>query len=52
MHIISGNSHIGLATSIANRLLTRPITCALDKFSDGEIQVVIQDNIKNQDIFE
>jgi len=51
MHIISGNSHTGLATSIANKLLTRPITCSLDKFSDGEIQVVIQDNIKNQDIF-
>ena len=51
MHIISGNSHIGLATSIANKFLTRPITCILDKFSDGEIQAVIQDNIKNQDIF-
>jgi ribose-phosphate pyrophosphokinase len=51
MQIISGSSHFELANSISNILKTRPVPCILDKFSDGEIQVDIQINVRNQDIF-
>lgn len=51
MIIISGSSNTELAHSIAWQLNERPIPCILDKFSDGEIQVDIQDNVRNQDVF-
>ena len=51
MKIISGSSHTKLANSIGNILGVKRIPCILDKFSDGEIQVDIQDNVRNQDIF-
>ena len=51
MIILSGSSHSELALNIANSLETRPIPCVLDKFSDGETQVDIQENVRNQDIF-
>jgi ribose-phosphate pyrophosphokinase len=51
MIILSGSSHAKLAFNIANLLQTKPIPCVLDKFSDGEIQVDIKENIRNQDIF-
>ena len=42
MIIISGSSNKELAQKIANNLQERPTPCILDKFSDGEIQVDIQ----------
>ena len=51
MIIISGSSNTELASNIANNLQERPIQCILDKFSDGEIQVDIQNNVRNQDVF-
>ena len=51
MKIISGRSHTKLARSIGEILKIKLIPCILDKFSDGEIQVDIQDNVRNQDIF-
>ena len=51
MLIISGTSHKELSDNISNILETRILPCILDKFSDGEIQVDIQENVRNQDIF-
>jgi ribose-phosphate pyrophosphokinase len=51
MLIISGTSHKELSDNISNILETRTLPCILDKFSDGEIQVDIQENVRNQDIF-
>ena len=51
MIIISGSSNKELAKKIANNLHERPTPCILDKFSDGEIQVDIQNNVRNQDVF-
>ena len=51
MIIISGSSNKELAQKIASNLQERPTPCILDKFSDGEIQVDIQNNVRNQDVF-
>jgi ribose-phosphate pyrophosphokinase len=51
MLIISGTSHKELSDNISDILQTITLPCILDKFSDGEIQVDIQENVRNQDIF-
>jgi ribose-phosphate pyrophosphokinase len=49
--IFSGNSHPGLADSIG-RYLTRPLGAAKIKtFSDGEIQIEIEENVRSKDVF-
>ena len=51
MIILNGSSFNDLGTGISNILSTRPIKRVLDKFSDGEIQVDIKENVRNQDVF-
>lgn len=51
MIIINGSSHKNLGNQIAFQLGIKACDCTLDKFSDGEIQVVIKENVRNQDVF-
>lgn len=51
MKIISGSSHVLLAEKIASLLNIKLTKCKLDKFSNNEIRVEIQENIRNEDIF-
>ena len=51
MIILNGSSNQSLGLSIAHRLGQRPSECVLDKFSDGEIQVTLKENVRNQDVF-
>ena len=51
MIIINGSSNPDLGYSISHNLETRPSDCTLDKFSDGEIQVTLKENVRNQDVF-
>ncbi len=51
MSIFSGNSNPTLATKIAE-YLSKPLGCAkLTRFSDGEIQVEIKENVRRQEVF-
>lgn len=51
MKLITGNSHILLAQSISKYLQIELVSANVQKFSNGEIEVKINDNIRNQDIF-
>lgn len=51
LKIISGTSNPALATSIANKLGVELTPVLLDTFSDGEIRIEIQDNVRGDDIF-
>ena len=51
MIILNGSSNQSLGYSISHKLETRPSDCVLDKFSDGEIQVTLKENVRNQDVF-
>jgi len=48
--IISGSSHPDLALAIAGHLGMTPIDCTLDKFSNSEIRVQIDQNIRRNDV--
>ena len=51
MSLFSGNSNPVLATRIA-QYLSKPLGSAkLTRFSDGEIQVEIQENVRRQEVF-
>jgi len=51
MAIFAGNSNPGLATSIC-KYLSLPLGGAEVKtFSDGEIQIEIQENVRQKDVF-
>lgn len=49
--IIIGNSCQSLGNSIANIMKLQPLTCILDKFSNGEIRVEIKESVRNEDIY-
>src|SRR3989304_8403615 len=51
MKLITGNSHITLANSLANSLNIKLIDCTVKKFSNTEIDVKINESIRNEDIF-
>ena len=51
MILINGTSNKSLGINISNKLKIKSSECVLDKFSDGEIQVTLKDNVRNQDVF-
>lgn len=51
LKIISCSSNPELATTICSKLGTKPLPVLLDTFSDGEIRIEIQDNVRGDDIF-
>lgn len=51
MMIFSGNAHPVLARDIAHRLHMSIGNALVSKFSDGEIQVEIQENVRGHDVF-
>ncbi len=51
LKLFAGNSNIALASAIANRLGIELGKAAVGTFSDGEVQVVIQENVRGMDCF-
>lgn len=51
MKIISGNSNVDLASAIVNCLDTKLMDALVSKYSDGEIRVEINENIRGGDVF-
>ena len=51
MHIISGNSNPILATQISNELKVKIIDVTVTRFSDQEVFVEINENIRGKNIF-
>ncbi len=49
--IFSGNSHPGLARDICTEMKVSPGRCQVDRFSDGEVRVKINDNVRGKDVF-
>ena len=49
MKIISGNSNIPLAESIANHLGMELTKANIKRFSDEEVWVEIQENVRGED---
>ena len=49
--LFTGNSNIELATKIASCLKTKLGKSTVNKFSDGEISVEIEENVRGKDIF-
>lgn len=51
MKLITGNSHPNLALSLAKCLGTELVDCCVKKFSNTEIEVKINENVRNEHIF-
>jgi len=51
MMIFSGNAHIKLARKIAKHLNVRLGMATVGRFSDGEVTVEIEENVRDKDIF-
>jgi len=51
IQIVSGNSNRNLANKIANYLNVRLTDCTVSRFSDGEVFVQINENIRGADLF-
>ena len=51
MKIVSGNSNIPLAKSIAPYLGVDLVNATVKKFSDKEIFVEIHENVRGEDVF-
>ena len=51
MKLFAGNATPELAKRIASRLYTRLGNATVDRFSDGEIHVQINENVRGCDIF-
>lgn len=49
--VFSGNAHPALAKAIAKELDTRLGSATVDQFSDGEICVEINENVRGRDVF-
>lgn len=49
--VIGGNSHIAMAELIAENLGTELTEVEASRFSDGEIQIQIKENIRGTDVF-
>ena len=49
--LVTGNSNRGLAEKIAEYVGTRLTDCAVTRFSDGEVFVQINENIRGADLF-
>ena len=51
MKIISGNSNIDLSTKISEYLDIKLTDASLGKFSDGEINFQILENVRGEDCY-
>ena len=51
MMVFSGNANLPLAHAIAAYLKLHLGKCLVDRFSDGEIQVEIQEHVRGRDVF-
>lgn len=51
MKLISGNSNLPLATAIAHYLGTALTVTSIRRFSDGEVFVEVQENVRGEDVF-
>src|SRR5579864_430987 len=49
--LFSGNANPGLAADIARHLQTRPGRATVGKFSDGESNVELMENVRGRDVF-
>jgi len=49
--IFSGNAHLDLAKNICKYLKVKPADAFVSRFSEGEIRVKINDNIRGKDVF-
>ncbi len=49
--VFSGNANKSLANSICRELGVRPGKALVSRFSDGEVQVEIQENVRRQEVF-
>ena len=51
MKLFAGNATPELAKKIADRLYTRLGDAVVDRFSDGEVHVQINENVRGCDVF-
>ena len=51
IRVVTGTSNVGLAKQIANYLGVELTDCTVTRFSDGEVFVQIDDNIRGADLF-
>lgn len=51
MKVFAGSSNPGLAREIADYLKVSLGSCVLDRFSDGEIHIYIDENVRGEDVF-
>ncbi|QOW19929.1 ribose-phosphate diphosphokinase [Lysobacter ciconiae] len=49
--IFSGNANPALASAVCRELGVRPGKALVSRFSDGEVQVEIEENVRQQDVF-
>ena len=49
--VFSGNANPALAKAVCRELGVRPGKALVGKFSDGEVQVEIEENVRGQDVF-
>jgi ribose-phosphate pyrophosphokinase len=49
--IFSGNANRALALAVCRELVVRPGKALVSTFSDGEVQVEIEENVRRQDVF-
>ncbi len=49
--VFSGNSNPELVSGIASRLRLRRGRAVVDKFSDGEVMVEVQENVRGRDVY-
>ena len=51
IRVVTGNSNKPLASKIAQYLGLKPTDCTVNTFSDGEVFVQINENIRGADLF-
>jgi len=51
MMVFSGNAHMSLARDIVEKLNLPLGKAMISSFSDGEVQVEIQENVRGRDVF-
>jgi len=49
--VFSGNANRALAESVCKELGVRPGKALVSRFSDGEVQIEIEENVRGQDVF-
>ena len=51
LHIFSGNSHPALAREIAEHIGVGVCAATVQRFNNGEVQVLLGDNVRGKDVF-